>query len=550
MARCHRIGQEKEVRLRAGPGWRSELGAAGSGAARCAAPRPPAAARMLSPLPSVPTSAWAKQVTIYRLVSKNTYEQNVFEISSRKYGERRRHTQLRPGAPLWQRRAQAPQGAKLHAGQQRSRAHRDSGLVEAEPPPLPSQATSTKPKHQSNCCAALLQAWTRPSWATWATQAPVSSIQGVTSSSRCAAGCTRHQLPLAARPPPCPLPILLLLGCHPQTYWFPLVIYFVYLFHCRQPRGGQPEDCPAAEARRPLPARPGRRQRAGGASAAVPAPASIAGLGRRFQPCPWALQRLDEQAGLLASAPGLTADHLLCSTMQSDAFAAEGIDAILQVRVAALLLLLLACLHRMACTGSCPRRTCLACAACLQPAFRLPLPAHFLCCRAALRSARSAGARATRLASPPLRLAATARWVACLSSCTWQPCGAPFCKCCCWRHCASAAHPTTPAHAPPVCVLVCAGRQRRRPLLLGHPAAGRGRRLLGPEEAGGSLCCSWAQFSAVFPLAICCVCCCCPAAGGFPSAAGPTAALGALPTDPRLLPRRCAAPLCCRRTPQ
>lgn len=26
------------------------------------------------------------QVTIYRLVSKNTYEQNVFEISSRKYG--------------------------------------------------------------------------------------------------------------------------------------------------------------------------------------------------------------------------------------------------------------------------------------------------------------------------------------------------------------------------------------------------------------------------------------------------------------------------------
>ena len=28
-----------------------------------------------------------KEVTIYRLVSKNSYEQNVFEISSRKYGE-------------------------------------------------------------------------------------------------------------------------------------------------------------------------------------------------------------------------------------------------------------------------------------------------------------------------------------------------------------------------------------------------------------------------------------------------------------------------------
>jgi hypothetical protein len=50
MARCHRIGQEKEV-------------------------------------------------TIYRLVSKNTYEENVFAASSRKYGEfeNRRAAQRRAG---------------------------------------------------------------------------------------------------------------------------------------------------------------------------------------------------------------------------------------------------------------------------------------------------------------------------------------------------------------------------------------------------------------------------------------------------------------------
>lgn len=29
------------------------------------------------------------QVTIYRLLSKSTYEENVFQISSRKYGEAR-----------------------------------------------------------------------------------------------------------------------------------------------------------------------------------------------------------------------------------------------------------------------------------------------------------------------------------------------------------------------------------------------------------------------------------------------------------------------------
>lgn len=133
------------------------------------------------------------QVTIYRLVSKNTYEQNVFEISSRKYGAWLVGTLVGSGRVGWHltpSRCDRQRHADAHDGQMRQSVPDSSSRIVSFCRPgrgHPGQPGGS-PGPQSWLIYILsltagmrllpLQAWTRPSWATWATRAAVSGWGG------------------------------------------------------------------------------------------------------------------------------------------------------------------------------------------------------------------------------------------------------------------------------------------------------------------------------------------------------------------------------------